>query len=222
MSVIGFFSFYPVLGQLQIPTQFSTFTSEEYGIQLEYPSEWEIFGDRVPGDYVTDIAVFIPPSEIQFKEYDSYKDVYKIDNRAVVLLDYSYLSPKINLNFALDNTINIYSEDAQGFKKFKLIESTTNSKLDSKKAYELIFQLQRKGDTFKYLDIGTIIDNNQVLKLNFKAPVEEFDLLLPTFKHMIDSFKIGEFENNNTNSRSTTETQINQEAIQSIFENDET
>ena len=93
------------------------------------------------------------------------------------------------------------SEATSGFKKFEVIESNINSKkLDGKKAYELIFQTQRKGDTFKYFTLGTIINDNQVLGINFKAPLEEFDLLLPTFQHMIDSFKIGEFVNDDDKS----------------------
>ena len=56
------------LEEVEIPSKFSTFTNDGYGIQLEYPSEWKIFEDRVPGDYVTDIAVFVPSSEIDFKE----------------------------------------------------------------------------------------------------------------------------------------------------------
>jgi hypothetical protein len=48
-------------------------------------SEWQIFGDRVPGDYVTDIAVFVPSSEINFKKYDSYKDFKKLDTRVQVI-----------------------------------------------------------------------------------------------------------------------------------------
>ena len=62
---ITFFSLATASGQLEeILTKFSTFTNEEYGIQLEYPSEWKIFEDRVSGDYVIDIAVFVPSSEI--------------------------------------------------------------------------------------------------------------------------------------------------------------
>ena len=79
--IFAFFPFASAFGQLEIPSKFSTFTNEEYGIQLEYPSEWKIFEDRVPGDYVTDIAVFVPSSEIDFKEYDSYKDFNKMDTR---------------------------------------------------------------------------------------------------------------------------------------------
>ena len=89
---ITFFSLATAFGQLEeIPTKFSTFTNEEYGIQLEYPSEWKIFEDRVSGDHVTDIAVFVPSSEINFKEYDSYKDFKKMDTRILVFLDYSFL-----------------------------------------------------------------------------------------------------------------------------------
>ena len=34
--------------------------------------------------------------------------------------------------------------------------------------------------------------------INFKAPLEEFDILLPTFQRMIDSFKIEITETNTT------------------------
>ena len=98
-------------------------------------------------------------------------------------------------------------------------------KLDGKKAYELVFQAQRKGETFKYFTLGTIINDNQVLGINFKAPLEEFDLLLPTFQRMIDSFKIGDVVNNNIvetdESRSVINTNNNQDAINKIFENGE-
>ena len=74
-----FTTYHQTFAQINIPTQFSTYTNEEYNIEIQYPSGWQIFGDRVPGDYVTDIAVFVPSSEISFKKYDSYKDFRKLD-----------------------------------------------------------------------------------------------------------------------------------------------
>ncbi len=135
LTIPFFSSFANAFGQLEVevPNKFSTFTNEEYGIQLEYPSEWQIFGDRVPGDYVTDIAVFAPSSEVNFKEYDSYKDFKKFNKRVVVFLDYSFIFPKLNLNFALDSHISAQSDDPD-VKKFKLIESNTNGKLADEKA----------------------------------------------------------------------------------------
>ena len=96
MTVTLLFSFASAFGQLEIeiPSKFSTFTNEEYSEQLQYPSDWQIFGDRVPGDYVTDIAVFVPSAEINFKKYDSYKDFKKLDMRFLVFLDYSFIIPK--------------------------------------------------------------------------------------------------------------------------------
>ena len=134
------------------------------------------------------------------------------------------------MNFALDSAINAnmntQSEVTSGFKEFEVIESNTNSKkLDDKKAYELVFQAQRKGGTFKYFTLGTIINDNQVLGINLKAPLEEFDLLLPTFQRMIDSFKIGDVVNNDnidtTDEFSSVINTNNQDAINKIFENDE-
>ena len=231
LTVTLLFSSASAFGQLEIeiPSKFSTFTNEEYGIQLEYPSEWQIFEDRVPGDYAEDIAVFVPSSEINFKEYDSYKDFKKMDTRVLVFLNYSFFIPKLNLNFALDSAINAnmdtQSEATSGFKKFEVIESNTNSKkLDGKKAYELVFQAQRKGDTFKYFTLGTIINDNQVLGINFKAPLEEFDIFLPTFQRMIDSFKIGSLETNittNNNNVNDYRSNFNELPIEEIFGKDD-
>jgi hypothetical protein len=176
------------------------------------------------------ILLFLyPSSEIYFKEYDSYKDFKKMDTRILIFLDYSFIVPKLDLNFALDNAISsnmdTQSEATSGFKKFEVLESNTNSKkLDSKKVYELVFQAERKGDTFKYFTLGTIINDNQVLGINLKAPLEEFDLILPNFQRMIDSLKIGDVVNNNIDTtgepRSFTNLN-NQDAINKIFENDE-
>lgn len=129
-----------------------------------YPSEWQMFGDRVPRDYVTDIAVFTPSSEVKFKEYDSYKDFHKFDKRVLVMLDYRYVIPKVDLNFALDHDISTQSSTESGFNKFVLIDSTTNSKFAGQKAYEFMFEVQRKDETFKYVPLGTIINNNPGFK----------------------------------------------------------
>ena len=152
-----------------------------------------------------------------------------MDARVLVFLDYSFFIPKLNLNFALDSAINAnmdtQSEATSGFKKFEVIESNINSKkLDGKKAYELVFQAQRKGDTFKYFTLGTIINDNQVLGINLKAPLEEFDLLLPTFQNMIDSFKIGSLETNTANNKKNINdygSNFNELPIDEIFGKDE-
>jgi hypothetical protein len=228
LTITFLFFFASAFGQLEIPSEFSTFTNEEYDIEVEYPSGWQIFGDRVPGDYVTDIAVFAPSSEVNFKEYDSYKDFKKFNMRVLVFLDYNFIIPKLKLNFALDNAISVnsdtQSEATSGFKKFEIIESNTNSKLDGKKAYELIFQTKKKGDTFKYFTLATIINDNQVLGINFKAPLEEFDLLLPTFQRMIDSFKIGSLTTNTTNNNNSINeysSNFNELSIEEIFGKDD-
>ena len=37
--------------QIEVPTQFSIFQSDEHGIQMDYPSNWQNFGDIEAGDY---------------------------------------------------------------------------------------------------------------------------------------------------------------------------
>jgi hypothetical protein len=205
--------------QPEIPTKFSKFQSDEYEIEIEYPSNWEIFGDIKPGDYLGIIAIFAPVEETQkFKNFDSVKDYQKLDYRVLVMIDYKYTNPKLNLNYLLDDKINLFSH---GLKGFELIDSTTKSKLGDKRAYQFTYLTEGKKDYAKFLHIGTITDENQQIWINFRASAEYFDLFLPTFQHMIDSFKFGQFENNSSNTESTAVITTNQEAIKNIFENDD-
>lgn len=208
-----------VFAQINIPTQFSTYTNEEYGFQIKYPSDWQQFGDFQAGDYVQHIVIFVPKEEIKFKEFDSTKDYYKMNNRIAIFLDYSYLLPKLNLNFVLDDSINGYSDNTEGFKKFDLIESNSNSKLSDRPAYEMMFQLKHKGDNIKYIELGTIINDNQVLTLNFKAKAEDFAFLLPTFQNMIDSFKIGSIEKKAIGNTNDSNGNFNELSLEEIFGN---
>lgn len=175
--------------QLEIPTNFTKFESDEYEIEIEYPVNWQTFGDIKAGDYNTDIAIFAPSEEVTFKKFNSIEDYLKFDYRVAINLDYSYLLPKLNLNYLLDKDISDTKKVGSGFKNFKLFNSTTKSKLGDKDAYEFTYQLKKNKEYFKYLSIATIVNDNQVLWINFKAPAKYFDLFLPTFKHMIDSFK---------------------------------
>ena len=210
-----------VFAQINIPTQFSLYQNDEYNFEIEHPSDWQQFGDVEAGDYTQHIAIFVPKDEIKFKEFDSTKDYYKMNTRVAIFLDYSYLLPKLNRNFVLDDAINAYSGNTEGFKKFELLESDSNSKLSDRLAYKIVFQFKHKGDYIKYIELGTIINDNQVLVLNLKAKADEFDILLPTFQHMINSFKIGSLEtkttNNNNNSVNEYSSTFNELPIEEIF-----
>lgn len=205
--------------QINIPTQFSTYTNEEYGFEIKYPSDWQQFGDFKAGDYVQHIVIFVPKEEIKFKAFDSTKDYYKMNTRVAIFLDYSYLLPKLNLNFVLDDSINGYSENTEGFKKFELFDSDSNSKLSDRPAYKIHFQLKHKGENIKYLELGTIINDNQILTLNFKAKAEDFAFLLPTFQIMINSFKIGSIEKKDISNNNDNNENLNELSLEEIFGN---
>jgi hypothetical protein len=69
--------------------------------------------------------------------------------------------------------------------------------------------------------------DNQVLGINFKAPLEEFDILLPTFQRIIDSFKIEITEtnttniNNSNNNRNDYSSNFNELPLEEILEKDD-
>ena len=179
-----------VFAEVEIPTEYETFKDDEYGIEFEYPVGWVQFGDIALADYSTNIAIFAPLQEVKFKKFDSWKDYYKFDYRIIADLEYSYLIPKVNLYMVLDNKIGTILEGASGFKKMEILESTTKSKLDNNTAYEIHYQAKKKKDLFKYYEIGTIVEDNMILSLNFKSNAEDYDKLLPVFEHIKNSFKI--------------------------------
>ena len=89
--------------------------------------------------------------------------ITKFDYRVLIELDYSYLIPKLSLNFALDHSISELASVGFGFKGFKIIDRTTKSELGDKPAYKITYELKRKGENFKYLELGTIMNENQLL-----------------------------------------------------------
>ena len=90
-----------------------------------------------------------------------------MNTRGAIFLDYSYLLPKLNLNFVLDDAINAYSGNTEGFKKFELVESDSNSKLNDRPAYTNTTNntnsINQYGSNFNELPIEEIFgkdDNN--------------------------------------------------------------
>ena len=181
-----------VYSEVEIPTEYETFKDDEYGIEFEYPTGWVQFGDVEFADYSTNIAIFAPLEEVKFKKFDSWKDYHKFDYRILVDLSYSYVLPKINLHMALDDSIGelLAAADESKFKKVKILDSTTKSKIDNRPAYEFTFQAKHKGDTLKYLQLGTIVEDNMLLSIGFKSIAEDYDKFLPVFEHIKNSFKI--------------------------------
>jgi hypothetical protein len=176
---IAFFSFANVFGQLEeveIPSKFSTFTNDGYGINLNILLNGESLKIEFQMIMLLILLFLYLLQRYNLKSMIHTKILKKMDTRILIFLDYSFIVLKLDLNFALDNAISsnmdTQSEATSGFKKFEVLESNTNSKkLDSKKVYELVFQAERKGDTFKYFTLGTIINDNQVLGINLKAPL---------------------------------------------------
>lgn len=181
---------FDAFAEIEIPTEFETFKDDEYGIEFEYPANWVQFGDVEFGDYTTNIAIFAPLEEVKFKKFDSWKDYYKFDYRFMIDLDYSYVIPKVNLQRSLDSVMNDILDVPSGFKKSKILETTTKSKLSDRHAYEVTYQGKYKGDKLKYSEIGTIVEDNMVLAINFKSKAKDYDKLLPIFEHIKNSFKI--------------------------------
>ena len=62
LTVTLLFSFASAIDQLEIPSKFSRFTNAEYGIEVEYPSDWQQFGDVEAGDYANTSIPNSPPT----------------------------------------------------------------------------------------------------------------------------------------------------------------
>jgi hypothetical protein len=172
------------LGESESPfaSNYTTFESSTYGIQLRYPSEWEEReGDgNSSDDGVIDIAGFYSPLEDRL---DNYRE------RLWLSMD--------NLR-GDDVTVEEYAEEVVVFKnetadEFELLDSDAeNTILAGNPAYRIIStQIIDDGTTVKEMEIGTKVAN-RIYFLTYYADARAYSDYLPEIQEIINSVEIGQ------------------------------
>ncbi|MGH9963970.1 MAG: hypothetical protein ACRD5E_03955 [Nitrososphaeraceae archaeon] len=180
---------------------FLPYNNSEYGIRMNYPSDWSYQEVQVPTD-----ATIIPIVNM----FPSISD----DPNAVTFLQIGI--EELETPFSIDeysrSIINGYRESRLNF---DLVSSNTGNTLSGLPTYEIVFTDSANGTDRKLMEVGALdSDNNRVYYLLFNTEESRYDLFVPALESMIDSFQlssIGEVSvingnvNNDTISNGTTQ-----------------
>ena len=180
---------------------FLPYNNSEYGIRMNYPSDWSYQEVQAPTDatIIPIVNMFPPISD---------------DPNAVTFLQIGI--EELETPFSIDeysrSIINGYRESRLNF---DLVSSNTGNTLSGLPTYEIVFTDSANGTDRKLMEVGALdSDNNKVYYLLFNTEESRYDLFVPALESMIDSFQlssIGEVSvingnvNNDTISNGTTQ-----------------
>jgi hypothetical protein len=157
---------------------FTLFDNSSYGIELQYPSNWQIDDVDTDNDGTIDIAGFISPFEDRF-------DLYK--ERLWLSLD-TVPDENLTLEQYSHQVINHDGKHIQGFRL--LYNNSDNSVLAGHPAYRFVnVRTSDDGTILKQMEIGTKI-GNKVYYLDYFAQEEKYAEFLPIIQEMINSFQL--------------------------------
>jgi hypothetical protein len=160
------------------PLAFSTFNNSSLGVEIQYPSNWQVIDGRNDNDGVLEIAGFISGFE---DRVDRYKD------RLWVSLD-TLPNQNMSLKEYSEEVIKQYGDSLQDF---TLLDNDTDSAiLAGHPAYRLVYTNTLENDIpLKQMEIGTKV-GEKIYFLTYYAEVEKYHDFLPVIQEMINSFEI--------------------------------
>ena len=161
-------------------TSVSTYENRNYGIQIQYPSDWSVQESKSSGELIN-VATFVSPTG---PDSDPTADVS-------IYLDNLYNSTNTLDNYAHFVAFTDYENRPSYFHAFRLLELSTNSStIVGKPAYTLIGTYQdRSAGLQKLMEVGTII-GDKAYSVQYIADAPKYSDYLPTVQKMIDSMVI--------------------------------
>ncbi len=125
--------------------------------------------------------------------------VYSIqmnDDENTETLDYlTFLAVWITTKYKEGQSIEEYLDDLTKSnddirEDYEVIKSDTNVSFAGRPGYLLIEQSGNEDDLSKNLYIGTFLDNDKVVEIEFIAPPQDYDKYLPIVNQIINSFRL--------------------------------
>ncbi len=164
-------------------TLLSTYENGNYGIQIQYPSDWSVQESKSSGELIN-VATFVSPTG---PDSDPTADVS-------IYLDKLHNSITTLDNYAHFVAFTDYESRTSYFHAFKLLELSTNSStIAEKPAYTLIGTYQdRSAGLQKLMEFGTII-GDKAYSVQYIADAPKYSDYLPTVQKMIESLVINKF-----------------------------
>lgn len=179
---------------------FLPYNNSEYGIRMNYPSDWSYQEVQAPTDatIIPIVNMFPPISD---------------DPNAVTFLQIGI--EELETPFSIDeysrSIINGYRESMLNF---DLVSSNTSNTLSVLPTYEIVFTDSANGTDRKLMEVRALdSDNNRVYYLLFNTEESRYDLFVSALESMIDSFQLSSISeviingnvNNDTISNGTTQ-----------------
>lgn len=167
--------------------KFIEFENNNYDIKIEYPQSWNIReGDIEPGDFITEIVILEPQGESGIHRSDDYNCG---DVCIALFIDNTPRESNLAIETYVDQTINSLKDDLD---KFEVIYyDTTNTKVDDRQAYKLVYEEENKDKKYVTIQRGVIFDN-QVYIVEYKAMEEYYEQYLPIAEEIVESLKLPE------------------------------
>ena len=153
-----------------------TYESPDFGISVQYPSDWRVYDDMAdPNSEFTTIVSFTAGDL-----FDGSVDI-SVNNNPVTS----------NLNNLLDDEIQIYQDSMKGF---EFIDSTTAVSLTGYPAYSFEFYGHFKednlqGDELRNMAVGAIINGKQYI-IEYYATSANYLTNLQNAYKIINSFQV--------------------------------
>jgi hypothetical protein len=156
---------------------YDTYTNPGYGFQILNPVNWKVLEST--DDESGEVVKFVPPGEENSFVYKVNFGVY-----------YYEANSNDDVSNILEDTIDLYSSDDEGYDNFELMDqSTTTVKLSGYPAYSLLATYEYEGKQSKIMEVGMKIGDVQY-NLLYDAEIDKFDQYLPQIKEMIKSFQL--------------------------------
>ncbi len=161
-------------------TSLSTYENRNYGIHIQYPSDWSVQESKSSGELIN-VATFVSPTG---PDSDPTADV-------CIYLDKLHNSTTTLDNYAHFVAFTDYENKPSYIHAFKLLELSTNSStLAGKPAYTIIGTYQNPSFGLQQLmETGTII-GNKAYSVQYIADAPKYSDYLPIIQKMIDSLVI--------------------------------
>ena len=156
---------------------FLLYNNSEYGIRLNYPSDWSY--QELQG--LTNATIF--PIVNMFPPISD-------DPNAVSFLEIG--REDLENPFSIDEySRNVINEYRESMPNFDLISTNTDNTLSGLPAYEIVFTDLVNGTNRKFMEVGALDSNsNRVYYLFFSTEESRYDLFVPALESIIDSFQL--------------------------------
>ena len=181
---IGEYELFQYVKMLRTTSGFTTYEDLIYGVGISYPSDWVKGGTHRDYDYGTKILAVAPQNTVNASVVANDTD-YEGFATEVVLWISDLFEEGQSLDEYLSDLIDHHSETREDNKVFG---SGSNATLGGRPAYYLIEE-NKEGWETKNMMVGTIIDDDKILEIEYVAMPQDYDRYLPIVNQIIGSFR---------------------------------